>query len=116
MSTQDTLRRVRYLANMLDSRYRVPFTRFTFGWDSILGILPIAGDTVAMFIGAGIIVLAWRTGVSWRTLLHMGWNLFIDWLVGLVPVLDFIFDVAFKANVRNARLLEAALSERLPTS
>jgi hypothetical protein len=112
MGTQDTLRRVRYLANMLDSRFRVPFTRFTFGWDAILGLLPVAGDTIAMFIGAGIIVIAWRAGVTWRTLLHMVWNLFVDWLVGLVPVLDLIFDVAFKANLRNARLLESALAAR----
>ena len=93
------------LAKWLDSRYRVPGTRIRFGWDSILGLVPVVGDTVATGLGALIVGDAVRMGVRKRVIARMGANLAMDWLLGLVPVVDVIADVAFKANNRNAVLL-----------
>jgi hypothetical protein len=42
----------------------------------------------------------------------MGRNIAIDALAGSVPVLGDLFDVAFKAHLRNARLLERWLEDR----
>ncbi|MEZ6233351.1 MAG: DUF4112 domain-containing protein [Phycisphaerales bacterium] len=93
------------LAAWLDSRFRIPGTRIRFGWDSIIGLVPVVGDTVATGLGALIVADAVRLGVRRRAIAQMGANLAIDWVLGLVPVVDVVADVAFKANKRNARLL-----------
>lgn len=99
------LLRVRRLADLLDSRYRVPGTNIRFGLDAIIGVIPGVGDTITALMGGSIVLEAARLGARRRTIARMLLNLGIDWLVGLVPVLDLILDVAYKANNRNARLL-----------
>ncbi len=42
----------------------------------------------------------------------MGLNVALDTLVGTIPIFADVFDVAFKANQRNARLMDAYLNRR----
>jgi hypothetical protein len=100
------------LAELLDSRFRIPGTGIRFGLDPIIGLIPVVGDTVTLAAGAAIVLEARRLGLPRAVLLRMLGNLGIDWLVGLVPLADLVLDTAFRANVRNVRLLEAALRER----
>lgn len=102
----EELRELNRLATWLDTRFRLPGTNVRFGIDALLGLVPGIGDALAALPGIYILVRAQRMGVPRRLLIRMAWNLGIDWLVGTVPVLGDIFDVAFKANRRNVDLLK----------
>lgn len=97
---------MRTLADLLDTKYRVPGTRIRFGLDAVLGLVPVLGDTATLVLGLYPVLEALRIGARKRIIAKMVGNLGIDWLVGLVPLLDVVLDVAFKANTRNLRLLE----------
>lgn len=99
------------LAKLLDSRFRVPILGVRFGLDPLIGLLPVVGDTITLGMGLIIVADAVRLGVRRGPLVQMVVNLAADWVVGLVPGLDVIFDVAFKANLRNARILEREWAE-----
>ncbi|MFA0961303.1 DUF4112 domain-containing protein [Roseivirga sp. BDSF3-8] len=99
------------VAYFLDSKYRLPGTKFRFGLDPILGLLPVLGDGVSFIISSLLVVQAARTGVSGKVLLKMTGNVLLDFIVGSVPVLGNIFDFVYKANTRNIRLLREYYNE-----
>ncbi len=103
------LRRADRLAGLLDTRFGIPGTRFRFGIDPLISLLPIAGDTAMLLVGLYPVFEALRLRLGARVVLRMLLNLGIDWLVGLVPVVGFIPDAIYKANLRNATLLKEAL-------
>lgn len=89
----------------MDSAVRLPGTRFRFGLDPILGLLPGAGDAVSAAISVYLIYEARKLGAS-RTLLgRMVGNILIDFLVGSIPIVGDLFDFGYKANRRNMKLL-----------
>lgn len=100
------------LADLLDQQFTIPGTRIRYGYDALVGLIPGIGDTATAMVGLYIIVLARRAKVGKRTQLRMAANLGVDWLIGLIPIVDIVFDVAFKANVRNVKLLERDLARR----
>jgi hypothetical protein len=112
MSHEERLAQVRWLASVMDDRYVVPGTPIRFGWDSILGLFPGLGDVLTSIISLLIVHHAWQTGASTFTLARMLGNVGADFLVGSVPFVGDLFDVAFKANRRNARLLEQHLKRQ----
>ena len=103
------VQRMRFVAHLLDDSIRLPGTEFRIGLDPIVGVLPVAGDAVAAALSGYIILESARLGVSYLTLLRMLANVGVDFAVGSVPVVGDIFDVAWKANVRNLRLALADL-------
>jgi len=98
---------VEKIAHTMDTAYRVPGTKYRFGLDPIIGLVPILGDTVTLIIGLGMLREARRLELGAGVMARMVWNLALDWLVGLVPGLDIILDTAVKAHTKNARLLKA---------
>ncbi|QKK07299.1 MAG: DUF4112 domain-containing protein [Planctomycetota bacterium] len=94
------------MARLLDSQFGVPGTGVRFGLDTVLGLLPVAGDTVTFAMGALIVREGVRLGVRKRVLARMVGNLALDWVVGLVPVADIVFDTWYKAHAKNLALLE----------
>ena len=105
------------LAFLLDSRWRVPVIGFRFGIDAVAGLLPVVGDLAAGAISAHIIHKAWRLGASRRLILQMAGNVALDVAVGSIPIAGTVFDVFFKANNVNVRLLRehlAAQGKALP--
>lgn len=97
---------LRKLAEWLDSKFMIPGTEIKFGLDSVLGLVPGVGDSVTLLFSAWLIREAHAMGVPKRTLAVMVWNAFLDWLIGLVPFFGDIFDVGWKANVKNIDLLQ----------
>jgi len=93
----------------LDAQYRIPFTRIHFGWDPIIGIVPIAGDLACAALSVRNIHWAYRLGASGRVLLQMAANAIADALIGAVPIVGTLFDLWFRAHVRNFELLIAAI-------
>lgn len=106
------LRRLDRLAQLLDSRFRIPGTGIRFGLDGIIGLVPGLGDLATLAPSAYLLVQANRLGASKATMLRMASNTGIDFAIGAVPLLGDIFDVGFKANNRNAALLRADLENR----
>ncbi len=95
---------LQWLADLLDSRWRIPGTSWRFGVDAIAGLVPGAGDLVAGLAGLYIISAAARAGVPRHVIVRMVGNIALDTVVGSVPILGSIFDIAFKSNQRNLRL------------
>lgn len=97
---------VRRLAWLLDDIVRIPGTRLRLGIDPLLGLIPGGGDLAGGALSAWIIVSAARSGAPPAVLVRMGLNVIVDALVGTVPLLGDLFDAGWKANRRNAALLE----------
>lgn len=93
------------LAWLLDGAIPVPGTKFRFGLDSIIGLIPGVGDVVGFGIGAVILYESVRIGTPRAIVGKMLGNSALDALGGLVPGLGDLFDFAFKSNRRNAKLL-----------
>lgn len=102
------VRRMRFVARLLDDSVRVPGTRLRVGLDPILGVVPGAGDAIAAALSIYIVLESARLGVPFLTLLRMIANVSLDFAVGSVPLLGTLFDAVWKANRRN---LELALAE-----
>ena len=106
---QAALQRLERLAHLLDARYGLPGTRFRFGLDGIVGLIPGIGDVATSAVSAYIVYEAWRLGTPRGTLARMLGNLGFDAVVGAVPVIGDLFDMGYKANLRNVRLLQRHL-------
>jgi hypothetical protein len=104
------LARYRDFAWLMDESIRLPFG-FRIGLDSIVGLVPGAGDVVLGTMGTYALFVAYRLGAPGPVLARMLGNLGVDTLVGAIPLVGDLFDAGFKANTRNRRLLEAWLAE-----
>jgi hypothetical protein len=101
----DSLRRARILALLLDEAIRVPGTNIRFGVDPIVGLIPGLGDVLGGVASAYIILEAARAGAPASVLVRMTMNVGVDTVVGSLPVIGDLFDFAWKSNARNVRLL-----------
>lgn len=97
---------LRKWAVLLDSAFQLPGTRFRFGLDPIVGLLPGAGDLVTGFFSVMILVHSVRLRIPKVVMARMVLNTALDLLTGVVPLLGDLFDAAYKSNLRNLALLE----------
>jgi hypothetical protein len=116
MSHEERLAQVRWLANLMDDAFRVPGTPIRFGWDSVLGLFPGLGDVLTSALSLLIVHHAWQTGAPKLVIARMLGNVGVDFVVGAVPFLGDLFDFVWKANRKNARLLEQHLHRRAAKS
>ncbi|MBW4447645.1 MAG: DUF4112 domain-containing protein [Spirirestis rafaelensis WJT71-NPBG6] len=105
-----TLNRIRKLSRLMDTSIGIPGTRFRFGLDPILGLVPGAGDLVSTAFSAYIIYLATRVGISNQDLRQMIFNVALETVVGTVPLVGDLFDAVYKSNIRNLAILEKHLT------
>lgn len=100
------LERLKRLSRLLDSAIGIPGTRYRFGLDAIVGLVPGIGDAIGAIFSTYIIFRAARLGASNAILTRMIGNVAVDTIVGEIPLLGDLFDVGFKSNLRNLSLLE----------
>jgi len=93
------------LAWLMDDLFRVPVVGWRFGLDALIGLIPGFGDTATSLVSFYILVNAVRYRVPKITLLRMGLNLGIDYVVGSLPVVGDVLDAWWKSNQRNMDLL-----------
>lgn len=104
------LARLALLTRLLDQVFRVPGTRWRFGFEAILGLVPGLGDTIGALLGSYGVLVARELGAPASVQLRMLVNLGVDALAGAIPVLGDVFDFVFKAHVRNQQLLQEWLA------
>ena len=90
---------------LMDDLIRIPGINWRIGLDAIVGLIPGFGDTATSLVSFYILGSAVRYGVPKVTLLRMGMNLGIDYLVGSLPFVGDLFDAWWKSNQRNVALL-----------
>jgi hypothetical protein len=106
----DDVARLKRLEQMLDGQFRV--LGFRFGYDGLIGLVPVAGDIVAAGIGFYVILEARRLGASRWTMARMLTNLGVDVSIGAIPLVGDLFDFAFRSNTKNVRMLIRDLEHR----
>ncbi|MBC7566188.1 MAG: DUF4112 domain-containing protein [Pedobacter sp.] len=92
---------------LMDEQFRFPGTKFRFGLDPILNLVPFVGDMAGLLISGGLLVATARKGASNKLVVLMSVNILLDATVGAIPVIGQIFDFFFKANTRNIKLMSA---------
>ena len=108
-SRREALERLDFLATLLDSAVLIPGTKIRFGADAVIGLVPGIGDAITIALSAWIVYEAHRLGVPRHLLVRMIGNVAIDGLFGAVPLVGDLFDVMWRANKRNMRLLRQHL-------
>ncbi|MEX3315298.1 DUF4112 domain-containing protein [Sulfitobacter sp. PS-8MA] len=106
------LARLRRLAETMDSAYKLPVVGVRMGWDSILGLVPVVGDTLALLPSAYIMKESYRMGAPKGVLARMAVNAGIDYVIGSVPLVGDLFDIGWKSKLRNVDLLEKHLQKQ----
>jgi hypothetical protein len=100
---------IRTLARMLDSAVKIPGTGIRFGAESVFGLIPVVGDIAGAALSGYIVLVSARLGAPASTIVRMMVNIGIDTVVGAVPILGDLFDVGWRANMRNVELLDSHL-------
>lgn len=107
---------VRAIRKVMDEAVPVPGTRIRFGLDALLGLIPGVGDAGSAAVSAYLLRAAHNLGVPTVVMVRMLGNIFVDALIGFVPVIGDYLDVLYKANAKNARLIEEAVVNRETTA
>jgi len=101
------LEQLRIITRLFDQAFQLPGTRWRFGLDALIGLVPGLGDIVGAMVAIHALNVARKLNAPNVVRLHMLSNIALDALVGIVPIVGDIFDFAFKAQSRNLALLDA---------
>src|SRR5918993_1294110 len=104
-TTKDSVARISTLAKVLDTAIPIPGTNRTIGIDPLLGLIPVVGDAVSAALSSYIIWEARQLGLPRWKIARMIGNMALDTTVGAVPFVGDLFDLAYKANRRNLRIV-----------
>ncbi len=106
------------IAKLLDNQFRVPGTKWRFGLDGLIGLVPYVGDMAGLIVSGFLMRTMLRKGASPWIMLRMMGNYLLDALVGIVPLLGDLFDFGFKAHRRNINMLKSyyASGEKRPSA
>lgn len=97
---------IKTVSYIMDEQFRFPGTKFRFGIDPIINFFPIVGDMAGFVVSAVLILSMARKGASNKLVVLMSINIFIDSVIGAIPLIGNIFDFFFKSNTRNLKLIQ----------
>ncbi|WP_446698130.1 DUF4112 domain-containing protein [Aurantiacibacter sp. D1-12] len=109
-------RRIEVMEQVLERSFVIPGLNRPVGLDSIIGLVPVVGDIIAMGMGAYIVWEARNLNLPKWKLARMAANVGFDSLVGAVPVVGDVFDFLFRSNTRNLRIVKKHLDKHHPES
>ena len=107
-------KRVEALEMLLERSFHIPGTRIPFGLDSIVGLVPVVGDLVTAAMGAYMVWEARNLGMSKWQLTRMAANVGIDTAIGAIPLLGDAFDLFWRSNSKNLRIIKRHLDKHHP--
>lgn len=90
---------------LLDNSITIPGTSIKMGIDSLIGLIPGVGDLTGGALSSYILLQAISTGVAPVIIARMAVNIMFDSIIGMIPIVGDIFDITFKANLRNIELM-----------
>lgn len=100
------------LERVLERAIVIPGLNRGIGLDAVIGFVPVAGDIIAGAMGLYLVVEAFNLGLPKRTLARMLLNVGMDTTLGAVPIVGDVFDLLFRSNTRNLRLVRRHLDRR----
>ena len=112
LTREQRLARLDAMAKLLDVAFVLPGTNIRYGIDGLIGLIPVVGDLIATALSLWLVREARALGAPWYVTARMLVNVAIDGVVGAVPVAGDAFDVLFRANMRNVRLLRRWIDEQ----
>ena len=95
-----------FASRLLDTIFSVPGTRIRFGFEPIIGLLPIIGDQVTSLMSAALLCRSVQHRVPKIALVRMALNILINGVIGMVPLIGNLFVLWYKPNIRNYRILQ----------
>lgn len=110
-----TRKRLQRLSQLMDTAIPLP-GGMRIGWDGIIGLIPGVGDVVGLGVSSYIIMGAAKLGASKATLFRMVLNVILETSIGAIPLIGDVFDMVYKANIRNMALLEKQLEDPKATA
>jgi len=105
-SRRERAARLHALASLLDTALVIPGINVRFGLDALIGLVPGIGDALTTALSLFIIYEARQLGAPRHLILRMIGNVALDGMVGAVPLVGDAFDLMWRANRRNVRLLQ----------
>jgi hypothetical protein len=108
--------RVEALERILERAFVFPGTKIPFGLDSVIGLVPVLGDVVTACMGAYMVWEARNLGISKWQLIRMTANVGIDTAIGAIPVVGDAFDLVWRSNSKNLRIIKKHLDKHHPAT
>lgn len=105
LTREQRLARLDTIANLLDVAFVVPGTNIRYGIDGLIQLIPVVGDVIATALSLWLVREARAIGAPWHVTSRMLGNVALQGVAGMVPFAGDAFDVLFRANVRNVRML-----------
>ena len=112
LTREQRLARLDAIAKLLDVAFILPGTNIRYGIDGLIGLIPVIGDIITTAISLWLVREARALGAPWYLTARMLGNVAVDGVVGIVPFVGDAFDVMFRANMRNMRLLRRWLDKQ----
>jgi hypothetical protein len=106
--------RIEAMEHVLERAFVIPGINRPVGLDAIVGLVPVVGDVISAAMGAYIIWEANNLGLPKWKLWRMGGNLLFDSAVGAIPVAGDVFDLLFRSNTRNLKIVKRHLDKHHP--
>ena len=108
-SREDSLARITLLAKLMDNAFVIPGLNRRVGLDSVIGLVPGVGDAISAALASYIIWEARQLGLPRWKIARMVGNVAVDTALGAIPLAGDVFDIFFKANERNMRIIHEHL-------
>jgi len=105
LTREQRLARLDAIARLLDIAFVLPGTKIRYGVDGLIGLIPVVGSIIATTLSLWLVREARALGAPWHITARMLGNVAVQGVVGAVPVAGDAFDVLFRANIRNVRML-----------
>ena len=112
LTREQRLARLDALAKLLDVAFILPGTNIRYGVDGIIGLIPVVGDILTTAISLWVVREARVLGAPWHITARMLGNVALHGVVGAVPAVGDAFDVMFRVNIRNMRMLRRWLDRQ----
>ena len=108
--------RIEAMERVLERSFTIPGTNFPVGLDAIAGLIPVAGDLITAAMGAWLVWEAKNLGLPNWKLWRMAANVGVDTALGAIPVVGDVFDLAFRSNSKNLRIIKRHLDKHHPAT
>ena len=109
-------RRIEAMEKLLERAFTVPGTNYRVGADAVVGLVPVLGDVITAAMGAWLVWEARNLGMSKFHLARMIGNVGFDTAIGAIPLAGDLFDLAFRSNSRNLRIVKRWLDKHHPST